>query len=332
MPLSKEEIITRLNEDLALEHAAIIQYLGHVFRFREGQVPREIEEISRDEMRHFKWLFEKIVDLGGKPTLDRAPVLRGEDPREMLENDVLAEDLAIEGYKQHIEEIDDPNIVALLERILLDEEHHRDEFVEMAEEADEMGALPEGPKRQIEEPEKAAALLNEDIEVEYTTVLRYLNQAYAAHPKVGWELEARSQEEMKHMEFLGELIVDIGAEPRLEHAEVDEPDDDLEVLLRESKREETTHDRYHNHFVQIEDEKIREVLKRIMAEEKYHELVFSQMASDLLGNEDDVREEAAVADGGNTEAQVPEMPQQTTAAEPSETGYTIGSLFGSPQP
>ena len=70
-----------------------------------GQIPREIEDISREEMRHFKWLFEKIVELGGIPTLERAEILKGETLRQMLENDVIAEDIAIEKCRRDIGEI-----------------------------------------------------------------------------------------------------------------------------------------------------------------------------------------------------------------------------------
>lgn len=57
MSLSAREATLRmLQDDLAGEHAAIIQYLQHVWRMGDagGDIPCEVQEIARDEMRHFR--------------------------------------------------------------------------------------------------------------------------------------------------------------------------------------------------------------------------------------------------------------------------------------
>ena len=55
-------------------------------------------------------------------------VYYGYDISDMLSADIEAERQAIINYKRHIEMIDDKYVKALLERILLDEQHHLEAF------------------------------------------------------------------------------------------------------------------------------------------------------------------------------------------------------------
>src|SRR5439155_11080396 len=124
-----EAIISLLQDDLRGEHAAIIQYLQHAYRIGEGDLPSEIEEIAREEMRHFRWLCETVGALGGSPTIERDPVfLQAPSEIDLLRLDLDAEDRAIAQYRDHIERIDHGRTVRLLERILADELSHRQEF------------------------------------------------------------------------------------------------------------------------------------------------------------------------------------------------------------
>ncbi len=68
---TREQIIAMLNEDIKGEHAAIIQYLRHAYAMGEGELACEIEAIAREEMYHYKWLSDLVVELGGKPTIER---------------------------------------------------------------------------------------------------------------------------------------------------------------------------------------------------------------------------------------------------------------------
>lgn len=147
-----EKIIQLLQADIRGEHAAIIQYLQHVWRM-EGivEIPGDIEEISREEMRHFRWLCETIVDLGGEPTMERDPVfVDGAPPVGLMRLDVEAEDRAIEQYDDHIREIDDRRINRLLRRIVTDERAHREKFrgyvADLGGDPDELSEAPDiGP-------------------------------------------------------------------------------------------------------------------------------------------------------------------------------------------
>jgi len=120
-----------LQDDLAGEHAAIIQYLQHVWRMGDagGDIPCEVQEIARDEMRHFRWLAELVVDLGADPTIERDVIyINGSPPADLMLLDVDAEDRAIAQYVAHTREIDDRRVVRVIERILVDERAHREMF------------------------------------------------------------------------------------------------------------------------------------------------------------------------------------------------------------
>lgn len=122
-------ITALLQDDIRGEHAAIMQYLQHAYRLEGGELPSDIEEIAREEMRHFRWIGEMIVDLGGSPTIERDPIfLEAPSDIDLLRLDIDAEDRAIAQYRDHIERIDSPKVVRLLERILADELAHRQKF------------------------------------------------------------------------------------------------------------------------------------------------------------------------------------------------------------
>src|SRR5919202_3469964 len=134
-----------LQDDLAGEHAAIIQYLQHVWRMGDvgGDVPCEVQEIARDEMRHFRWVAELVVDLGADPTIERDVIyINGSPPADLLLLDIDAEDRAIAQYVAHVREIDDRRVTRVIERILVDERAHREMFRGFVA---ELGGDPDAP-------------------------------------------------------------------------------------------------------------------------------------------------------------------------------------------
>ncbi len=117
------------------EMTAINQYLYHYFTFHHLKDLAELEEcISIVEMKHMELLAQTIILLGGDPqfhTLTNIPsywsatyVYYGDDVCDKLAADIAAELQAIDQYRFHQKLIADPNIQQLLERIIMDEEHH----------------------------------------------------------------------------------------------------------------------------------------------------------------------------------------------------------------
>jgi len=69
--MKKGELVSLLLHNVALEHAAIVQYLYHVFLIGDEEITGEIEKIARQEMRHMKWFAHRIAQLGGEVELKR---------------------------------------------------------------------------------------------------------------------------------------------------------------------------------------------------------------------------------------------------------------------
>ncbi len=130
MASSKEQLLQALNTDLGEELAAITQYMWHHVMAKGMESPAIMEEFrsaSMDEMKHAEKLAERIDYLGGTPTTKPSQIMMGGDLRKMVQDNLAAENAAIERYRSHIKlaiEADDPATRLMLEEILTDEEDH----------------------------------------------------------------------------------------------------------------------------------------------------------------------------------------------------------------
>ena len=128
------------------EYSAIAQYTYHeISVFKDYPViSNAIKGIAEVEMHHLQMLGELIVLLGGDPrywikkkksTYYWTPrfVEYGRTPKELLTEDIKAETQAIAQYEKTIALIEDDNIVAIIKRIILDEEFHLKIFNELYE-------------------------------------------------------------------------------------------------------------------------------------------------------------------------------------------------------
>ena len=278
--MDKDEIITLLNQDLEGEHGAIIQYLTHAYAMGEGEMACEIEAIAREEMRHLDWLAETIVELGNIPSLKRGDMrLGGELVAEWMRNDVLLEEDAIKLYREHIQSINDPKIKRLLQRILSDEESHQgnfEHFVDKSwqEESKDVRGSHTG---------KVVQTLNWGIEHEYTVILQYMFQSYmTTNPEAKKQLEDQAINEMQHLGWLAEKIIDISGNPRIEHTEVDQSTTTTDMLRADIKIEQEVAAAYDRAASETEDSDLKELLIRLRDHEVYHTEVFK----DLLKGEE----------------------------------------------
>ncbi|MDH4227369.1 MAG: ferritin-like domain-containing protein [Deltaproteobacteria bacterium] len=129
-----KEIIDALNLDRAFELGAIIQYMGHHYEGSGMESPAIAEIFKKtaiDEMKHAEMLAERIAYLGGVPVQKPTPSKRGGSLKDMIKDDLEAENEAIERYKKHIElcvKHGDVTTRCMLEAILEDEEGHADEW------------------------------------------------------------------------------------------------------------------------------------------------------------------------------------------------------------
>jgi len=278
--MDKDKIIALLNQDLEGEHGAIIQYLNHAYAMGEGEMACEIEAISREEMRHLDWLASTIAKLGGVPSLKRGKMRMGnESVVNWMRNDVLLEEGAINQYKEHIQAIDDLKIKRLLRRILSDEESHRGNFQHFVDKAQKEGAKDVRGNRQ----DRVTQALDWGIEHEYTVILQYLFHGYMSQNKdVKLEMEDHAINEMQHLGWLAEEMVDGGGSPRIEHTEVNQSTETADMLRADIKIEQEVAAAYDRAAKEIEDPGLKKLLLRIRDHEIYHTEVFS----DLLKEEE----------------------------------------------
>jgi bacterioferritin len=132
--MSKDVLITALNQDCMDELQAIIQYMvDHMMG--EGMTSPAAVEIFKShamsEMKHYERLAERVIYLGGVPATSVGPFKKGGTLKEMIEKALLDERKAIKQYRQHIvlaAKHDDPPTRLLLEQILLEEEDHAHEL------------------------------------------------------------------------------------------------------------------------------------------------------------------------------------------------------------
>jgi len=278
--MDKKKIIEMLNQDIEGEHAGIIQYLSHAYAMGEGEMSCEVEAMAREEMRHLDWLAETIVELGGTPSLERGMMRTGgKAVSDWMSNDVLQEDDAIKLYKEHIKAIDDPKIKRLLKRILSDEESHRGDFVHFVDKARKAGATDHrGDKK-----DEVTEVLNWGIAHEYTVILQYMLQSYLSpDAEMKKELEDQAINEMQHLGWLAEEIIDGGSRPAIEHTKIDRSKKPADMLRADIKIEKEVADAYDKAANKVKDPGLKALLIRIRDHEIYHTDVFT----DLLKEEE----------------------------------------------
>jgi len=273
--MDKEKVIELLNKDIRDEHGAIIQYLTHAYGMGEGEMACEIEAMARDEMRHLDWLAETVVELGGIPSLERGTMkMSGTSVHDWMVNNVALEQGAITQYEEHIEAIDDPKIKRLLRRILSDELAHRDDFEHFVQKSHrETMEDVRGNKS-----DDMIKTLNWGIEHEYTVILQYLLQRYITpNEEAAEELEDQAINEMQHLGWLAEKIVDMGGTPIIEHTEVDKSTKTADMLSADIKIENEVAKAYDQASTKADDIKLKKLLLRLRDNEIYHAEVFSDL-------------------------------------------------------
>ncbi len=99
-----KDVITRLNEALKLELGAVNQYWLH-FRLLDNWGYKKLAKKERkeliEEMHHADKLIDRIIFLDGHPNLQHvAPLMIGENLKEVLECDLKGENIARDHYKK----------------------------------------------------------------------------------------------------------------------------------------------------------------------------------------------------------------------------------------
>ena len=131
---SKEEIIRGLNDDLAREYQAIIQYVvfSSTLKGAEyGDIAEELKIHASEELSHALEVAKQIDYLGGEPTVVGKEAGYSDDSKTMLEIDLKAEQETIKNYRDRIRQAEASGEFALSEKlrtIIAQEQDHEIEL------------------------------------------------------------------------------------------------------------------------------------------------------------------------------------------------------------
>jgi bacterioferritin len=142
--LDRKQVIAILNEALATELVCVLRYKFHYFMasgIHSQAVKGEFKEHADDEQEHADQIAERIKQLGGKPEMNPATLTshshseykEGTSLTDMIREDLIAERIAIESYREIIQFLGDkdPTSKRLMEHILAKEEEHADDMADL---------------------------------------------------------------------------------------------------------------------------------------------------------------------------------------------------------
>src|ERR1041385_8467422 len=104
---NREEIIKGLNEDLAREYKAIIQYVVFSAALKGaqyGDIAEQLKKHASQELAHAIEVARQIDYLGGDPTVVGKKAEFSEDSKKMLEIDLRGEEETIKNYRERIQQ------------------------------------------------------------------------------------------------------------------------------------------------------------------------------------------------------------------------------------
>ena len=142
----RREVLKLLNDALATEFICVLRYRRHYFMARGIHSKGIADEFlihSNEELGHADQIAERIVQLGGEPDLapdglterSHAEYIAGKTLIGMIKEDLVAERIAIDSYREMIQYLgdQDPTTSQMLKEILAVEEEHADELADLLE-------------------------------------------------------------------------------------------------------------------------------------------------------------------------------------------------------
>jgi bacterioferritin len=129
--VTREQLIQGLQEDLAREYKAIIQYVVFSQKLdgaRFMNIASQLEEHAHQELDHALKIARQLDYFGAYPAHEPAPVDAPEENEAMLRADLQAEDDTIRHYRERIRQADALGEFALsevLREIITEEQDHQ---------------------------------------------------------------------------------------------------------------------------------------------------------------------------------------------------------------
>ena len=140
-------VIKLLNGALATELVCVLRYRKHHFMasgLNAQNVAQEFLQHANEELAHADQIAQRIVQIGGEPdfspesllTRSHSQYIEGVTLIEMIEEDLIAERVAIDSYREGIAYLanNDTTTRRMLEEILASEEEHADDLASLLKE------------------------------------------------------------------------------------------------------------------------------------------------------------------------------------------------------
>jgi bacterioferritin len=140
----RDKVLSVLQEVLATEIVCILRYKNHYFMasgINAGPVAAEFLQHANEESTHADWVAQRITQLGGVPNFNpeglatraHAAYVEGATLEAMIQEDLVAERIAIETYSEIVRWLgnDDPTTRRMIEDILKMEEEHADDLANL---------------------------------------------------------------------------------------------------------------------------------------------------------------------------------------------------------
>lgn len=153
--MDMQKVIDKMNEALRHEWTGVAQYAQASFvvpgLWREVYAEK-FEDDAKESFGHAKLVGEKIVALGGIPTVERNPVKQSQDLMEMLQNGLEFERKAVKIYTELLGLIEDDRAFTVwAEDILKQEQEGVDEYVRILR-GQKADAKADTPATQVPQP------------------------------------------------------------------------------------------------------------------------------------------------------------------------------------
>jgi bacterioferritin len=137
--MAREQLIEHLNRALGMELSAVIQYTQHSFLVT-GTDRQVFCDFFRDQAKeaqsHVRTLGDKIVALGGVPTVEPSIIRQSTELIEMLRQNLELEREAMEAYKAAWAACDNADMATRfqLEERIAEEQYHIEELEKLTSE------------------------------------------------------------------------------------------------------------------------------------------------------------------------------------------------------
>ncbi len=142
--LDPKVVIDVLNEALATEIVCVLRYKRHFYSAKglnKDAVAAEFLQHASEEQAHADRIAERISQLGGDPDLNPATLtarshseyVAGHDLVDMIQENLVAERIAISSYNEIIRFLGDKDITSrrMIEEILAVEEEHANDMLDL---------------------------------------------------------------------------------------------------------------------------------------------------------------------------------------------------------